>query len=150
MDRLIEAHQIRIFHGILAGMGKINDKEFKADLVKQYSNMRVSSTKGLYYAEAERLIDDLNKAVKKGDNSEAIAKESRLRLFFYYCHLLQWYVSGQPSERSDKPKLDYRHIDDWCIKYGRYHKRLSRHSAAELSHLLVQIEKVYNGHLNSG
>ncbi len=36
-----------------------------------------------------------------------------------------------------------KRMENWCIKYGKYHKRLNNHTHNELVELVTQAEKTY-------
>jgi len=137
--KAVTNQQISTIHAILAKMGKVNDKEFKANLVKQYTSERGTSTKDLHYEEADAMITDLN-GMQGGAKPQALINKKR-RLLLYYAHQMSWYKEGR--------KLDMQRIDDWCEKSGYLHKKLNDYSLAELSKLIFQFEQVYIHHLNS-
>ena len=138
--RAVEKGQISRIHGILAKIGLANDKDYKKGLVEQYSNMRVSSTTGLLYDEANALINDLQREVNM-KSPDAILAYKRRRKLIAMAHEMQWEVEGG--------KADMKRIDNWCVTYGQFHKALNEHTAGEMSLILVQFEKAYLHHLKS-
>ncbi len=152
--RKVESSQIQQIHAILAKMGRIKDKEFKADLVKMYTNDRETSTTGLSYDEAEKMIGDLNAAnrpqqqvttvqiasVTRNDKPKDKVRQNRLNGVFSMMHKLKWYTDETID--SDKPKLDYKYLDNWLMKYGHHHKILDAHKTDELSVVIFQLGQV--------
>ena len=134
--RKVETWQIQQLHAILAAIGRVKDKEFKAGLVEQYSNGRATSTKDLHYDEAQRLIADLNNANKP----QQPVPVKKLNAVFSIAHQLKWYTPE--TINTEKPKLDYERIDNFCIKSGHWHKKLNDHETNELSIVIFQFGEV--------
>jgi hypothetical protein len=135
----VATKQIQVIHALLSKINRANDKEFKKNLVNQYSNWRVDSTTGLYYQEANELITDLQKQV--GWSPEEITKNDKRRLMMHYAHEMMWELRDG--------SVDKNRLDGWCVNYGQYHKPLNDHSLGELSYLIVQFEKVYQSFLKA-
>jgi len=103
------------------------------------------------------------KATKVPGGSVADLKRKKL---LHYCHLMGWYEGIGMQVRDDrqsvgdvtrqarlpapvKQELDMDRVNGWCITYGKYKKALMDHDAAELSVLIIQMEKVYEAYLNA-
>ncbi len=138
MSMLAKPQQISQIHAILAKMGRANDKEYKRDLVLQYSNGRATSTKDLFYQEANMLIDQLN--IATGKDRDEIKAENMRRKIIALAHKMHW---------KDGSKADMQRINNWCINKGYLHKRLNDYNNAELPKLVSQFENVYKSYLKS-
>lgn len=134
MVKDITPGQIKIIRTIISER-KLD--HMKDDLILSASEGRTSSTKELYYAEANALIKSLNK-----DNKQTEDNGYKMRgKIFSMAHEMQWYLPGTR-------KLNYDRINEWCEKFGYLHKRLDRYSYSELPKLISQFEKVHKDFLN--
>ncbi|NDD52947.1 hypothetical protein EBZ39_03565 [bacterium] len=149
--------------------------EYKAILARQYSGGRTSSTKELNNYEAAELIGGIERLVagqrpeppkrsqettlndeqvasvapdksgctirhpQAGTRNDGQADVKRKRLFAM-CHQMAWYLPG--TRVVDKARLD-----GWCCKYGQFKKPLMAHTSAELSKIIVQMEKAFADYL---
>lgn len=160
--QLVQTEQIKRIHTLLARLGRANDKEFKKDLVNTFSNLRVDSTKGLYYGEAKEMIDRLQMTVNQSQTPEQLICNQKRRRIIHFAHLMNWYKNGSTAQllngsiigvprqaQDDSMVVDMQRIDDWCVKYGQFHKALDDHDSAELSKIIVQFEKVYKDWLKA-
>lgn len=147
---------IQIIHALLAKlapqmgitMGSEEMKHYKRSLVETYSNGREESTKGLYVDEAGQLKQDLQYLVNGHNNTDQrkrspieVQKNQKRRLLLAYAHEMMWELPGG--------KVDMERVNNWCVKYGQYHKELNAHSLTELSDIIVQMEKAYRHLLRS-
>ncbi len=133
----INKGQISAIHALLNKMGKSGDKEFKADLVRQFTEGRETSTTKLSWKEAKDMIVSLTKITEPKQD----AADKKRKLLIAYAHQMRW--------ENDTGAVDMERVDNWCIKYGQYHKDLMSHDVAELSHLIVQMEKAFRHLLKS-
>jgi hypothetical protein len=156
----VETWQIQCIHAALASKGLVNDKEYKAEQVGIFSNGRAISTKDLYYDEANAMLAALNKASpspshrgephpqvaslpRNGKPPKDEARDNKLKAVFSLMHRLKWYTDE--TINSDKPKLDYKRLNDWLVKYGHWHKILDGHKTDELSIVIFQLGEVLKG-----
>ena len=137
--KTVEKDQIKIIHTLLSRIGRANEKEFKMELVQNYTGRRATSTTQLTYNEAAELIADLQRQVAL--TPDQIKANAKRRLILSYAHQMGW--------EKDNGSVDMERVNAWCEKYGQYHKPLNEHSVTELSHLIVQYERVYKGFLKS-
>jgi len=135
---LVDKNEIKIIHALLSQIKMAGDKDYKRDLVQEYTNGRETSTTKLSVSEAGRLIQDLRQTVQSATD---IKKLKKRRLIIHYAHMKGW-------ESNDR-KVDMERVNGWCVKYGQYHKLLNAHNLTELSHLIVQMEKAYKDFLRS-
>lgn len=126
--------QLKAIHTILGKMGFDGDKEYKQNLVIEFSNGRATSSKDLYYREAEMLIEHLNKAT--GKTEDDIKADRMRKKIIGIARSKGWELDG---------KADIQRIDGWCRKYGTGHKGFNEYTVKELPALVTQFEKALNG-----
>lgn len=119
-------------HAILRKMGMEGDIEYKRNLVIEYSKGRCTSTSDLYYAEAQELINGLNKAT--GQTDDEIRANNMRRKIIGIARAAGWEKDG---------KADMERIDAWCRARGQFHKGLNEHTYNELPALVTQFEKAF-------
>lgn len=140
----ITPKQNRRLHQLLTETGQM---EYKKDLVKGYSSIKSESSKDLLPNEADALIRHLEsyktslKPAKPTFKTGSPEADRMRKKIIHYAHNMGW-------ER-DGGKADMKRIDDWCLKFGRYHKALNDHNETELAHLVTQFEAVYTTFLKS-
>ncbi|NDC40815.1 MAG: hypothetical protein EBZ77_04565 [Chitinophagia bacterium] len=135
--------QLKAIHATLNRMGRGKDKEFKEQLVRQYSQGRETSTAGLSMEEARQLINDLQKTIAslpKGNRDEEL-RARKVRYFYHLAHMMGW-------EKEDG-SVDLAHLNAWCVKYGTFHKPLHDLTTAQMSTVLTQLEAAYKAFLKS-
>lgn len=47
-------------------------------------------------------------------------------------------------EYIENKKADMKRINEWCVKYGQFHKELNEHYGSDLTALVSQVERVYS------
>ncbi len=118
----------------------------KPNLLHDFSNGRAKHVNELTSREALELLRTLNNQPLEKSNTEKESikdKENTMRRkMIALCHNMGWYLEGTKN-------IDYKRLDDWCEKYGKYHKVLKAHTVAELPILISQFEKLYEGHLKN-
>jgi hypothetical protein len=116
---------------------KLNiDAELKQEMVYTFTDGRTKSSKELEYREATNLIKHLERSadqVKVPYNAPDKTADRMRKKFLSVCHNLGWVTSSG---------LDWKHINDWLLKYGYLHKSLNNYTTAELPGLITQIEKL--------
>jgi hypothetical protein len=142
--------QLAKIHILLAQMNLDKDKEYKADLVQQYTQNRETSTAKLTWKEAQDMIADLTRAAGPNpptssggktltaDDLKADAKRKRI---LHYAHLM--------GHELRDGKVDMEWVNGWCQKYGYLHKELNAYLLPELSKLVWQMEETYKHFLKS-
>lgn len=133
MVKEITPGQIKIIRTIISAR-KLD--HMKDELILSASEGRTSSTKDLYFIEADALIKSLNTEGKKEEDKSYKMRGKILSM----AHEMQWY---KPGTR----KLNYDRINEWCEKFGYLHKRLDRYTYSELPKLVTQFEAVHKDFL---
>jgi hypothetical protein len=117
-------------------------KEAKAAMIAGFTGGRAESSGELWFHEANLVIQHL----EASDPDREKIKKMKGKIL-YYVHQMGWYVPGVII--NGKPKLDMRHVDDWCIKFGHGHKKFDQYTVKELPMLVSQMEAAYNSFINS-
>jgi hypothetical protein len=121
--------QIKIINTIISVR---NLKEYKEDMVRAFSDGRVSSTTGLTYAEADALIKHLN-----ADKTADFEKGHKMRgLILSMAHELHWHIPGTN-------KIDFKVLNNWCVKFGYLKKKIDAYTYAELPKLVTQFRNMH-------
>lgn len=123
----INKKQIAAIHTLIS---KLNLP--KADIVIGASSGRTESVGGLTSAEA----NDLIKYLKSQDPEEKKAEKVR-RVIISMAHELGYRKPGTK-------KVDMAKLDEWCMKYGKFKKKLNQHSLSEVNELRWQFGQ-YHG-----
>ena len=133
MVKEITPGQIKIIRTIIS---ERKMDHIKDDLILSASEGRTSSTKQLYYVEADALIKSFNAGSKKQEDKSYKMRGKILSM----AHEMQWYKPGTRN-------LNYDRINEWCEKFGYLHKRLDRYTYSELPKLVSQFEAVHKDYL---
>lgn len=136
----VQKWQISRIHGLLSKIGVKDDKEYKAELVRQYTNGRETSTTRLSYHEAAAIIKDLESMAPK-TQAEIASDVMRKKMLVY--------AYGMGIINPATGKADVSRVDNWCKAYGYLHKGLNEYTYEELPKLLTQYEQVYKSYLKS-
>jgi hypothetical protein len=131
--RDITPGQLKIINTIISVR---NLKAYKEDIIKGASDGRVSSSKDLYYDEADILIKKLN-TEKTADFDKGHKMRGKI---LSLAHELHWRIPGTT-------KVDFKRINDWCIKFGYLHKRLDHYTYEELPKLVTQFTNMHTDFL---
>jgi hypothetical protein len=134
--------QNRRLHQLINSLGIAS---IKSELINDASNGRTNSSKELSNQEATYLIKHLESKQpvvkqKKDDPADRMRKK-----ILSVCHQLHWHKG---TDENGKAKLDWKRINDWCIKYSPEHKTLNEHTIPELTKLVTQFESVLKHQLN--
>ncbi len=109
----------------------------KKILVLSHTDGRTDTSKDMYFHEA----NDLIKSLKDRDPDEAKAERMR-RVIISFAH-----QSGYRFPNTNR--VDMKRLDGWCVKYGKFHKKLNQHNYKELVELITQFKEVYKDHINN-
>lgn len=120
-------NQIKALHAILRKQGLIS---IKTELVASASGGRTESSKELTAVEMKALLESLS--LETSDNKMR-------RKIIKLAHDKGWQVFDQ---RKAKLVADMQRINNWCVKYGQFHKPLNEHDTKELVSLVSQFEKM--------
>ena len=131
-----------------------NLKAAKEDIVSEASKGRTTSVGKLLFAEADSLIKALKKdePMKKEVNKADPCHKMRGKILSH-AHELGWHKKDKNGitirdPGTQKPKIDFDRVNEWCIKFGYLHKKLDRYTYEELPTLVSQFQKVYKNYLN--
>ena len=130
-----------------------NLKEAKEDIVSEVSKGRTTSVAALLFAEADNLIKGLQKETtfKKEVNKADPCHKMRGKILSH-AHELGWHKKDAQGNlirdpTTNKPKIDFDRVNEWCTKYGYLHKKLDRYTYEELTKLVWQFKEAYKGYL---
>ncbi len=148
----ITSNQIIIIQTII---NKDNNlKAAKEDIIKEASGNRTSSVKELLFTEADSLIKGLKKesSFKKELDKSDPCHKMRGKILSH-AHTIGWHKKDARGnvirdKATQKPKIDFDRVNEWCTKFGYLHKRLDKYTYAELPTLVSQFEKVVDNYLN--
>lgn len=124
--------QNKMLHALL---GKLGMMEVKADLVWSYTEARTTSSREMTTMEAANLL----RYLKSIDPAEAVCEKMR-RKIIAKAHKMRWETA--------QGKADMPRVDNWCLKYGGFGKKLNQHTQAELVKLVTQFDNMYRKFVN--
>jgi len=118
-------------------MGKrLMRQDDKENVILSWTNGRTTSLRQMSNDELDDLIDWLARPTTRHSRTEKMRRK-----LIHYAHLMGWQTVGGDA--------DMTRLNNWCTKYGRYHKPLNDHTLAELPHLISQFEKTFQSYLNA-
>ena len=130
-----------------------NLKAAKEDIVSEASKGRTTSVGKLLFAEADSLIKALKKdePMKKEVNKADPCHKMRGKILSH-AHELGWHKKDKNGitirdPGTQKPKIDFDRVNNWCIQYGFGKKRLDKYTYEELPKLVWQFQQAYKGYL---
>ena len=130
-----------------------NLKSAKEDIIMEASKGRTISVKELTFPEAKELVSALMKIqpAKKIDKDDPCHKMRGKILS--HAHTLGWHKKDKDGitirdPATQKPKIDFDRVNEWCTKFGYLHKRIDKYTYSELPTLVSQFENVVNNYLN--
>lgn len=133
MIRYSTANHLTAIRTLLSKNG-MKGEDTKKEIVAAYTGGRTDSIRAMYFQEAEQLISYL----KSLDPEVAKAEKMRKKIISM-AHEMGWKL---PSG-----KIDMKHVNDWCIKYGHAHKTLNDYRYNELPALVTQFQAAYKEYL---
>lgn len=110
--------------------------EDRRDLVFNFTNGRTNNSSDLSTNEIISFISLL-----AGEKPKKKSPELNVNKLFHLCHLYGW---KRFDEEKNKNVVDTEHLNEWLIKYGKYHKQLNDHTQQEINKVTVQFEMVVN------
>jgi len=131
-----------------------NLKEAKEDLIMDASGGRTISVKELTFQEASGIISALKNSqttFKKEVNKADPCHKMRGKILSH-AHELGWHKKDAQGNlirdpTTNKPKIDFDRVNEWCVKYGYLHKKLDKYTYEELTKLVWQFKEAYKGYL---
>jgi len=118
-------------HALLNRLGM--DTEAKREMIYAATEGRTKSSKELTHAEAQALIDGLQTRAKALPFAPKPGDTQRKKIISM-ARTLGWEVTALNGQQA----ADMKRIDNWCVQYGKFHKRLSQHTVKELNQLVTQ------------
>lgn len=109
----------------------------RSELVSQFTANKKSGLKQLSHFEYNEFLKFLNsKFIANGpaDLQKEKCQAMRRKLIAIFCKM---------EYKTEDGRADMHAIEGWCLKYGKYHKKLNSHSYNELTEIITQAEKVY-------
>ena len=130
--------QIAAVHVLLDKHGLTDDK---ANIIKQISNGRTSSTRELKFEEAMRWINAMNN--KQPNDSDK--KQRMFKHIIAMAHEMGWIKKEKRVMREGDIKVVniYDDLHAWVEKYGYLHKPMHKYTYEELPKLVTQFKAVY-------
>lgn len=111
---------------------------FNADrrsLITEFTEGKKNSLKSLSYREYQEFLNWIKTSFKLDDKEDwKNSPENKMRRKIYSLFVF-------------KMKYSKERFENWCIKYGKFHKPLSKHSYEELVELTSQAELIYKSFL---
>lgn len=131
------------FKTILSRAGIMDQSE---NIVASFTGGRETSCKKMKLSEINRAIDSLQQQYPQ-TSSNKVAKvhfdpkpgDNMRKKIIGMAHTMGWQIWDVKKGRF---VADMEHINDWCLKYGQFHKVLNAHTEEELVQLVNQFEKV--------
>lgn len=135
MAKTIEQWQIIRMHTLLS---KCKLTAYKIDIMDQFCSdgRYISSSKELYYEEANNIIIYLNAQLTL--TPEFRSMDLMRKKVIGCCRQMGWEKAG---------KADMNRINAWVEKYGHAKKDLMKYDAKELSKLVTQAENMRDSYL---
>lgn len=136
--------QNKRLHLLLAKNGidrsTVEGREIYEDMIYAASNGRTKSSSKLLINECQGLINNLEvlKNQKKPSGASQIEntpENKQRRKILSICREMggEWFKNGS---------YNWKHIDEWLMKYGYLHKKLNKYSADELPKLVTQFQNM--------
>lgn len=139
--KIITKKQIIIINVLLHKIGQARGEAVsageKAVLMLDATLGRTDTTTGLFQKEAASLILVLQRAA----NSAWTPSERMRRHVISIAHEMGWEQSNGA--------VDMGRLNNWCVKYGQFHKKLNEHTEEELKLLVKQFKSVQRATLKS-
>ena len=119
--------------------------EERRNIVYNFTNGKTDNSSELSTNEIIQLIKSLENFV--GNENKPQKRVSKtINKLFALCYDYGW---KNFDVEKDKFVVDVEALNNWLLKYGKYHKKLNDHSPYELGIVTSQFEKVVNNLLKS-
>lgn len=141
----ITKKQIISIHTLLQQCNLIDDK---ARIITEASGGRCSSSKELYYDEAQTLINYLNASKPKTED----ARKKMFGNIIAMAHEIGFVKTEKVvvPGAGIRTKNNYSDLHSWINKYGYLHKPMNDYSYEELPKLVTQFKELYRSKMNVG
>ena len=129
-----------------------NLKQAKEDIVMEASKGRTISVKELTFPEASELISALKKIQPAKVVDKADPCHKMRGKILSHAHELGWHKKDKDGivsrdKATQKAKIDFERVNNWCIQYGFGKKRLDKYTYEELPKLVWQFQQAYKQYL---
>lgn len=112
--------------------------EERREIVADFTGGRTDNSAELTTNEIVSLISSLDNS----DTKKPVKRQNRtIYKLFGLCYV---YGYKKYSEAKKKDVVDVTSLNNWLIKYGKFHKKLESHSDYELGIVTTQFERVVN------
>ena len=115
----------------------------RAEVVSTFTNQATESLSSLSGEDKQALCRFLNNTYPPKANHKPDSPENKMRR-----KIIAFFHKMGYADRSTG-KVPMQIINDWCIKYGKYHKPLQQHNNTELAHLVTQAENRYRSYIEN-
>jgi hypothetical protein len=138
-------------HALLAQTDLMANKGL---LVGSFTNGRSESSKDMNDYEAIGLITHLKGLKSKQDASLRKVEHDRANAMRKKIIALAHQMGWRKEIVNNKLliinyKVDMKHINEWCVKYGYLHKGLNSYTVGELPKLVTQFDNLYKSFLKA-
>lgn len=117
----------------------------RREIVYNFTNGKTDNSSDLSTNEISKLIESLGNF--KIDGIKPQKKPSKtVNKLFALCYDYGWKIF---DKEKDKFVVNVEALNNWLVKYGKFHKTLKEHSSYELGIVTSQFEKVVNNLLKS-
>lgn len=115
----------------------------RAECISDFTNGKKDGLSQLTAYEKITFIEHLNIMYPSNTQDRISTPDNTMRRkIFSYFHKM-----GYAASKTNK--IPIKRIDDWCVKHGRYHKKLNAHNPMELGYLVTQVEKYYTSYIST-
>lgn len=135
--REITKTQIAAIHVILRDHGLTAEKP---RIISEISGGRTESTRCLYFEEARQWINAMN-GLKKPEPDPRQKMVNSILAMAHEIKLIE--KESAVTSSGIKQKNNYRHLNEWMLKYSYLKKPLNEYKYAELPTLVTQFKSFY-------
>lgn len=121
---------IKKFKHLMAMLTKTGLQGRRHAIAYDFSKGRTESSRELTDGEMLDIIHALEAGFKELDREDLMRKR-----IISMAHELDW--------RLPDGKIDMKRLDNWCVAYGSFKKKLNAHKYMELIKLVSQFDKMY-------
>ncbi|OKL40277.1 hypothetical protein [Pontibacter flavimaris] len=111
----------------------------KPDLVAFYTNGRTSSSRDMYFHEAQKLIVYLESITSNSASTPTDRADTMRKKVIAICYELGWI---EPTDSPEERKINMAVIDGFLKKRGYIKKPLNEFTVRELPRLISQFEQI--------
>lgn len=137
----ITPQQIKIFHILLHKHGLCEEK---AEILKELSGCRVTSTKDLYFEEIQPWINAMNRQVPEQEDTRQKMINSLLAMAREMGVVIRRNMIGAAGMEY---KSDYSRLDAWMLESSYLKKPMKDYTYEEFPKLVSQYKAIYQSWL---